>query len=199
LNPCYFVHGDANLAKSNRSILHHIEYHPGLNPTSPTRISDPIQPITETPMTKYQLHTAPFLPTDNVSPLGSSNIFTDIVILDNETQPTQYHPRHIKCVRHPLDDRDGAFLAPNWSRWHLAKLQRILLEVKEYRTAYWERQPSDHRRFGRREVLAREHSIKFVGQAIADQEESNRRKRRVEGPMMCAVMQYDSLLLGYKC
>jgi hypothetical protein len=127
-----------------------------------------MQPINECPITKYHHHTGPLRPTDKISPLGSGNIFTDIIVLDNETQTTQSHPRHIKCVRHPLDDRDGGFLAANWSRWRLEKLQSVLIEVKDDRKAYWERQPYDHRRFGRREALAREHSIKVVGQAIAD-------------------------------
>lgn len=176
------------IAIPSRSMPPRIKYHSGPNPTSPNPLPSPMQPTTETPIIKYHHHTAPLRPTDKISPLGSGNIFTDIIILDNETQPTQSHQRQIKCVRHPLDDRDGGSLAANWSRWRLKKLQSVLVEVKECRTAYWEEQPHDQSRFGRREALAREHSIRVIGQAIASQQERNRRERRVEGPMMCDVM-----------
>jgi hypothetical protein len=69
-------------------------------------------------------------------------------------------------------------------------MRGVLLEVRECRTVYWAQQPDDHRRFGRREALAREHSVKVIDLAILDQEEREREARegRMRRDRLCAVM-----------
>ena len=148
----------------------------------------PMQPVTETPITSYYHKTYPTLPNDRISTLGSGNLFTDIIIISNNAPHSQ--PRVIKCIRHPLNDRDAGFLSGNWSRERLQKMRSVLLEVKECRAVYWAQQPDDHRRFGRREALAREHSIKIIDLTILDQEEREREKRegRMRRTSWCAVM-----------
>jgi len=96
----------------------------------------------------------------------------------------------IKCVKHPLNDRDAGFLSVNWERQRLVNLRRVLVEVQEFRTAYWAQQPADHQRFGRREALAREHSIKIVEMAIgyADHDEREKREGRTRRTSVCVVM-----------
>lgn len=147
----------------------------------------PMQSITEVPITSYSYshNTHPPLPNDNISPLGSGNIFTNIIIISNNPQPLV-----IKCIRHPLNDRDAGFLSGNWSRERLRKMRSVLLEVKECRTVYWAQQPDDHQRFGRREALAREHSVKVIDSVILDQEEreGERREGRMRRDRLCAVM-----------
>lgn len=150
-----------------------------------------MQSITEAPVTIYRHNTCPLLPTDDVSPLGSGKIFTDIVIIgdNNSAENTRTCPRVIKCVNNPLDDRDWGFLSVNWSAQRLESLRLILIEVQEFRKAYRAQQPEDHRRFGRREALAREHSIKIIGLAIADQQEDQeRREARAGRTSTCATM-----------
>jgi len=105
-----------------------------------------MQSVDECPVTKYRHRIEPLQVDDNVSLLGSGNIFNDTVVLS------------------------------------------ILIEVKTCRAIYWEQQPLDHQRFGRREAMARDHSIKVVGLAITAQEESERRNRPVEWNSPCTVM-----------
>lgn len=145
-----------------------------------------MQSVTEGPITVYRHYTTPLLPTDGISPLGSGSIFTDIVIISGP----QTRARVIKCVKHPLNDRDAGFLSVNWERQRLGNLRRVLVEVQECRTAYWTQQPADHQRFGRREALAREHSTKIIEMAIvyANQDEREKREGRVRWTTMCAVM-----------
>lgn len=136
-----------------------------------------MQSVTEALITIYRHYTHPILPTDEISPLGSGNIFTDIVVISGP----KIRPRVIKCIKHPLNDRDAGFLSVNWERQCLENLRRVLVEVQEFRTAYRAQQPADHRRFERREALAREHSIKVIEMAIVylDQDEREKREGRV--------------------
>lgn len=145
-----------------------------------------MQSVTEAPITIYRHYTHPILQSDEISPLGSGNIFTDIVVISGP----KTCPRVIKCVKHPLNDRDAGFLSVNWERQRLENLRRVLVEVQETRTAYWAQQPADHRRFGRREALAREHSIKVIEMVIVylDQDEREKREGRVRWTTICAVM-----------
>ena len=145
-----------------------------------------MQSVTETPITIYCHYTHPVLPTDEIAPLGSGNIFTDIIIISGP----QTRPRVIKCVKHPLNDRDAGFLSVNWERQRLEILRHVLVEVQKLRTAYWAQQLADHQRFGRREALAREHSIKIVEVAIgyADQDEREKLEGRVRRTSVCGVM-----------
>lgn len=159
---------------------HRLSYHV----LSPHTTKQPMEPVTETPLDKYRDHTAPLLLTDDISTLGSGSIFTDIVVLSNP----QTRPRVIKCVKHPLDDRDAGFLSTNWSDQRLQDLRRILIEVGECRKVFWVQQPDDHQRFGRREALAREHSIKVIGFAIEHQEDRKRREKSLKFPILCAMI-----------
>ena len=156
----------------------------GSVPTPGVGTEATMQPVTETPITIYRHHTTPLLPTDDITPLGSGNIFTDIIVVSSP----QARPRGIKCIKHPLDDRYAGFISVNWAGQRLANLRRVLVEVQECRTAYWAQQPADHQRFGRREALAREHSIKVIEMAIEYQGEMESRKPRVRWTTMCAVM-----------
>lgn len=145
-----------------------------------------MQSVTEAPITIYRHYTHPILTTDDISPLGSGNIFTDVIIISGP----QTRPRVIKCVKHPLNDRDAGFLSVNWERQRLVNLRRVLVEVQEFRTAYWAQQPADHQMFGWREALAREHSIKIVEMAIgyADHDEREKREGRTRRTSVCVVM-----------
>jgi hypothetical protein len=145
-----------------------------------------MQSVTEAPITIYRHYTNPVLPTDEISPLGSGNIFTDIIVASSP----QTRPRVIKCVKHPLNGRDAGFLSVNWEKQRLETLRRVLVEVQECGTAYWAQQPADHQRFGRREALAREHSIKIIEMAIvyADQDEREKREGRTRRTSVCVVM-----------
>jgi hypothetical protein len=53
---------------------------------------------------------------------------------------------------------------------------------------FWVQQPDDHQRFGRREALAREHSIKVIGFAIEHQEDRKRREKSLKFPILCAMI-----------
>lgn len=145
-----------------------------------------MQSVTEAPITIYRHYTHPILPTDEISLLGSGNIFTDIIIISSP----QTRPRVIKCVKLPLNDRDAGFLSVNWDRARLENLRRVLVEVQECRTAYWAQQLADHQRFGRREALAREHSIKIIEMAIgfAYEDEREKREGRLRRTSVCGVM-----------
>jgi hypothetical protein len=147
-----------------------------------------MQSTDEVPTTTYQHLIGTLQSTDNISPLKSGNIFTDIVLLSDNTPQAQNRPRMIRCVKHPLADRDGTYIASIRSRRLSESLRDVLVEVNILRASYWETQPIDHQRFGRKEAMAREHSIKVVGLAIKTQENKERRNRPVKWTRLCDVM-----------
>lgn len=161
-------------------LWHQLPYHV----PSPHTTKPPMESVTETPVPTYHHHTTPLLPTDDISTLGSGSIFTDMIVLSSP----QNQPRVIKCIKHPLDDRDAGYLSVNWRDQRLQDLRRILIEVGECRKAYWAQQSDDDQRFGRRKALAREHSIKAIGFAIEHQEDRKRREKSLKFPVLCAII-----------
>ena len=84
-----------------------------------------MQSVTEAPVTIHRHYTTPLLQTDEICPLSSGNIFTDTIVLSGPQTST----RVIKCVKHPLNDRDAGLFSANCSEQRLASLQRILGEI----------------------------------------------------------------------
>lgn len=106
--------------RSDRTIDHYDKYSPDCDSHSMGSVPTPeatMQSVTEAPITIYRHHTTPLFPTDDITPLGSGNIFTDIIVVSSP----QARPRGIKCVKHPLNDRDAGFLSVNWgdSAWRI--------------------------------------------------------------------------------
>ena len=144
-----------------------------------------MQSVTEASVTIYRNYTTPLLlPIAEISPLSSGNIFTDAIVL----RGPQTRTRVIRCVKHPLNDRDAKLFSANWSGQGLVSLQSVLGEVQKFRMAYWTQQLADHQRFGRREALKREYSSKVIEMATVRQEERRKRRGPARRNTMCAVM-----------
>lgn len=100
-------------------------------------------------------------PNDKFTLLGSGNVHTDVVDM---SKPEVRGQRTIQCIKHPLTDRD--LNSKTWNKQQLEQLRDVLADVEASRRLYWARQPVDAGRLGRRESMAREHSIRVVERAI---------------------------------
>jgi hypothetical protein len=141
------------------------------------------QPTSPQPTIHHHKATHPNFSSD-ISTIGSGTFANDVAHLGVHNDSPSH--RIIRRVKHPLTDSDLDSAA--WTKQQLEQLRDVLVNLDADRKLFWSNQPVDAGRFGRRESMARQCSIRVIERAIGAVERRERRTRSLVERGGCLVM-----------